>query len=611
MTELYPYFERELGFMRELAGEFAERYPHVASRLALERHGCDDPHVERLIEAFSLIAARIHHRLDADFPEVSQSLLNLVYPHFLRPVPSMSIAQFQPSAADRVRERIHLPRGIKVEIGEELCKFRSAYAVDLWPIRISEATVVDNADIPIWARAKGTSAGVLLRLASDVPLAELQGFDHLRIYLAGAGRLPFALFDLVCRDCSHVLLRDAAQPRAIPRRLAGPAIRAVGYGNEQNLLPSDTDGRHGLRLIQEYFCFPRKFLFFDLLGLSAIREIGVGFEADLFFAISEEVSRTPEFELARHTTTKDNFLLGCTPVVNLFSHTAEPIRVDHTVFEKLIIPDGTRGRAYEVFSIDAVESRDPSSWRREEYRPFYSFSHGDLGAPLFWHATRRRSSHGVGTEVFLSMVDPKLQPAEMLDQVIEVRTTCSNRDLPQRLDLKLTFGEIRLSDERVLGRLVHRPSESISPPIGDDITWRVISMLGFNYQSLASPTGDSGAGLREILSLYNFGGNPTLTKQIAAVRGVRSEPRRARLTMQQGKVRVPSFCHGTKIWLDIDADAFSTGGAYLFANVMEQFFSMFRSVNSFTELTVLSHSSATPPRAEWNWPPRTGQQEQL
>ena len=97
--ELLPYYERELTFVRQMAAEFAEKYPKVAGRMLLEANQCEDPHVERLIEAFALLAGRVHHKLDDEFPEITEALLDVLYPHYLRPVPPQAVMQFQPDPA--------------------------------------------------------------------------------------------------------------------------------------------------------------------------------------------------------------------------------------------------------------------------------------------------------------------------------------------------------------------------------------------------------------------------------------------------------------------------------------------------------------------------------
>lgn len=609
MRDLQPYYERELAFMQDMAGEFALQYPEAAGRLNLERHRCDDPHVARLIEAFCLISARIHRRLDEDFPEITQSLLNLVYPHYLRPVPSMSVVQFQLRDSERQRnDRVAIPSGTQIELGEK-CLFRTTSPVHAWPITVVEASVVDATDIPIWARAPGLTAGVLMRLSASQPFSQLEDLQSLRLYLTGSNGVPHTLYELLLNNCSRVLIKDREQMRREPLRIAKHHIVPVGFASDEALLPYDGRSFVGLRLLHEYLALPEKFLFFDLQGLGLLRTAEIGRDIEIFFALDERTRRTPEFSAARLNVSRDNFLLGCTPVVNLFSHLAEQIRVDHTVYEHQIFPDGERAESFEVYSVDRVTGRDATNWQKKQYRPFFSFEHDGVkdGCNAFWHAVRRTSALGAGTEVFLSLVDPHFQPADAQDEILEVQLTCSNRDLPQHLDFNFSFEDLSLNDSRVEGRFLHRPTASQSPPVGRDLDWRVISMLGLNYLSLCGSPDDGASALRELLELYNFADSPIIHKQINSLRFSRGEPTRARVTMRRGMESVPVFCHGVGVDLELDADSFAGSSPYLFACVLEQFLAHYSSLNSFTKLTAHLTSSVPSRRTAWHWPAHSGE----
>lgn len=611
LRDLYSYYERELEFMRDLAGEFAHNYPHVAARLDLERHRCDDPHVERLIESFCLIAARIQHRLDADFPEVTQSLLNLVYPHYLRPIPAMSIMQFRLSPAEMSRaERLQIDAHTEIEIGDELCKFQTCYPVDLWPISVANATVLEAADLPHWSRASNPSAGILLQMVSNQPFAQLEELGSLRFYLAGAGHTPYTLYELIFDNCQGILLRDsdAHRPLALPRSV----LRPVGFSMEQGILPYEDRSFLGYRLLHEYCSFPNKFLFFDLGELHCVQEAQYGNQMEILILLDCRTRRTEELSSLRRTVTAENFLLGCTPLVNLFPHAAEQIKLDHTKPEYQVIPDNDRSRSLEIYSIDRVVSRETGTWRKQTYEPFCSFRHTETREErAFWHATRRPSRGKSGTEVFLSLVNLDLQPVQTEDEILEIRTTCTNRDLPRELAFTLAFGEVPFPDNRVETRFVHRPTHALYPPLERDLDWRVISLFGLNYLSLADPHSSdpqSGAnGLRELLTLYNFSEDPAVLARIRSITGVSSQPTRARITFQRGNERAPVFCHGLAIDMELSSDSASGFNPFLFVSVLERFFALFSPINSFTQLTARLTTTDPRGRATWQWPPRNGE----
>src|SRR5262249_47469291 len=143
--ELLPYYQRELTFIRQMASEFAEKYPKIADRLLLEPHRCEDPHVERLIESFALLCGRVHHKIDDEYPEITEALLDALYPHYLRPIPSMAIAQFQMDPAQSVATgQAPIPSGAALHTQPEdgqVCSFRTCYPVQLWPLRITGASL--------------------------------------------------------------------------------------------------------------------------------------------------------------------------------------------------------------------------------------------------------------------------------------------------------------------------------------------------------------------------------------------------------------------------------------------------------------------------------------
>jgi type VI secretion system protein ImpG len=570
LREIYPYYDRELSFMRDMAGEFARNYPHVAARLDLERHRCDDPHVERLIEAFCLIAARIHHRLDADSPEITQALLNLIYPHYLRPTPSMSIMQFRlaKSEADRA-DRVQISKDTEIEIGDDLCKFQTCYPVDLWPVEIKSGAVLDGPFLPEWSRRFNPSSGILIDLSSGQPFSGLKDFETLRFYLSGTGHVPFTLYELILKNCRQVLLRDPDTNQS-PITLSRDALRGVGFSTEESVLPYDRRSFLGFRLLHEYFCFPNKFLFFDVTGLRRVQEAKVGKRLQLLFVLDSDTRRTEEFTSLRTTVSADNFLLGCSPAVNLFSHTAEQIRLDRLQSEYQVIPDNDRAKSLEVYSVDRVSGRAQGQWGRREYQPFFSFGRGDPGGSTgaFWNSTRRASSKNAGTEVFLSIVDPKLQATEPIDDLIEVEVTCTNRDLPSELAFPLTFGMLGLSDNRVLSRFVHRPTRTLSPPVERDLDWRVISMLGLNYLSLTNAdepeTSSTPEALHALLALYNFSDDPAIAKRIHSLTSVNSYPIRARIAFRRGAESIPVFCHGTAVEIEVAAESLGGAGSFLF-----------------------------------------------
>src|SRR5262245_10600263 len=450
--ELLGYYERELTFLRQLGAEFAEKYPKIASRLLLEPERCEDPHVERMIEAVAFLTGRVHRKIDDEFPELTESLLNVLYPNFLSPIPSASIVQF---LTDPERSNVQtgqtVPRGAKMyanPVDGSSCRFRTCYPVTVWPIEVAGVRF----ELPQpGSTLTGATRSVLrieLRTFGSMPFSQLREktadqqelpLDRLRFYLAGESKVVHALYEAVFNNLVRAEVRAAGASSGII--LPRGAVRPVGFERDEGLLPYSDRSFLGYRLLQEYFAFPEKFLFFDVARLDRAMSSQNGDRIELLFALNRE------FPLERSVTAQ-TFRLHCAPIVNLFEQVAEPIHLSHLQSEYRVIPDVGHPSALEVYSIDSVTSSRPDQEAPTSYEPFYSLRHaGDReAAPAFWHASRRPSERREddGTEVYLTFVDLGFNPSAPPAETITVHTTCSNRDLPGRLPFGNPEGDFHL-----------------------------------------------------------------------------------------------------------------------------------------------------------------------
>ncbi|MBO0912497.1 MAG: type VI secretion system baseplate subunit TssF, partial [Acidobacteria bacterium] len=416
--ELLPYYERELLFVRRMAQEFAEQYPQRASALKLTHAGCDDPHVERILEAFALIAGRIQRKIDDEFPEITQALLDVLYPHLLRPVPSMAIAQFEVDREQAKSPTGHLvPRGsitYTEPAGGIECRFRTAYPVRLFPVGVRSAGFSRAANLA--GGISGPGAPYALRIELETwgmtKFSSLELRD-LRFHLGGDRQAAYWIYESLFTNVRQVLVRyEEKGGRYHSQPLPPDSIREVGFGRDEAVLPYAATSFQGYRLLQEYFCFPQKFLFFDLTGLETVPRPQSD-RLEIVILLSE-FEREERPQLLESAVGVDTFQLGCTPVVNLFEQCSEPIRVSHTRPEYPVIPDVHAPLAMEVYSINRVVSVTPYAEEPKEYYPFYSLRHDDMDGEgqAFWYATRRASerSGDAGTDVYLSLVDPNFKP---------------------------------------------------------------------------------------------------------------------------------------------------------------------------------------------------------
>jgi type VI secretion system protein ImpG len=611
--ELLGYYERELTFLRQLGAEFAQKYPKIAGRLLLEPDRCEDPHVERLIEATAFLASRVHLKINDEFPELTESLLNVLYPNFLAPVPSVSIVQFVMDAEHANLSMGHsIPRGATVRsdpVDGQPCRFRTCYPVNLWPLEVSEARFEIPPPGSVVPEGTRTMLRIGLRTLGGIPFSELRQqageekarpLDRIRFYLQGEGKVVFGLYELLLNDLIRVELRGADKSGPPPFPLPPGGVRPVGFEADEGLLPYSERSFPGYRLLQEYFAFPEKFLFVDFTGLERAVEGGYPPAVDLLVYLRREF---PD----EKSVSAQSFRLHCTPIVNLFSHIAEPIRVTHLQSEYRVIPDVGRPMAMEVYSLDEVSSTRPDAEKPTIYEPFYSIRHAQPGGETetFWHSSRRPSGRrdDEGTEIYLTLVNLGFRPEVPDVETVTARVTCSNRDLPGRLPFGTGGGaDFELEGAGVFTaiRCLRKPTSSLRPPLRRGTQWRLISHLSLNYLSLVESEGGDPIALQEILKLYDFSDSSATRNQIAGLTGVS-----ARRVMRPVGSAASGFVRGLEVSVELDEAQFIGSGVFLFASVLERFLALYSSINSFTQLVASTRQREGVLK---RWAPRAGEQ---
>jgi type VI secretion system protein ImpG len=324
--ELLEYYERELTYLRQMGAEFSEKYPKVASRLLLDPNRCEDPHVERLIESFAYLAARVHLKIDDEFPEITEALLSVLYPHYIRPIPSSTIVQFHLDPEQgKLSTGLPIPRDSMLysqPVDGYPCKFKTCFDTTLWPLKIAAAQWVTPDRLRPAVKSQDAVAALRLELECfpDVSFDKLE-LSSLRFYLNGESSLIHSLYELLCNNCSQILLRDRVpNTRKHAITLPGTELQPAGFADSEALLPYPRRSFSGYRLLQEYFHFPEKFFFIDLKGLENLRTSGFGPRVEVVFLISrfERSERQQTLEL---NVSEETLRLGCSPAVNLFPHT--------------------------------------------------------------------------------------------------------------------------------------------------------------------------------------------------------------------------------------------------------------------------------------------------
>lgn len=592
MSELlYKYYERELLFIRQMAQEFARTYPATANRLLLEPNRSADPHVERLIEAFALLSGRIHHKLDDEFPELTDALLSVLYPHYLAPIPSMAILQFQLDAG-----RAQLPDGFLIDRHSRLqtgpvrdlpCRFRTCYPVTLWPITVAEARLRPP-PFPAYLQPPPRTAAVLtlrLECQAGMSFAGLS-LNRLRFYLSGDNQLIPLLYELLFNHTQQLEYRplDGADKRAPVVLEPGSCLFPVGFESDEGLLPYPNQSFLGYRLLTEFFAFPNKFWFADLGGFTEVRRARFGRQLEVVFYLDHTSTNLEQ------TVEAATFRLGCTPIINLFEQTAEPINLTQARYEYRVVPDVTQPLGMEVYSIDAITSADPTPSTRREYQPFYSFRHGQSRETqrAFWYASRRPSllENDPATEVYLNLVDLDFDPALPAESVLVVRTTCTNRNLPAIFQRKAEDLYFELTTAAPLAGIacLRTPTLPLRPPLRRGAYWRLIAHLNLNHLSL-SDAEEGREALKEILSLYDF--SETGSQLAAVSRHIREGITAVSSRRVVGRIKgatASGFCRGVEVSIEFDEQKYVGVGVYLFACVLERFLGLYASINSFTQL---------------------------
>ena len=605
--DLIDYYESELSWLRQMGAEFAEKYPKVASRLSLSgANVCEDPHVERLLEAFSFLTARVHLKLDDDFPEITESLLNVLYPHYLRPMPSMTVAEF---GVDPMQAK--LTASLKIARNSLLlsrpvdgvpCKFRTCYETNVAPVRVSQAKwrAPELLKPALKAPDAVAACSVELTCFPDVLFKTLK-LNSLRFYLNGESTLIHTLYELLLNNTLRIVLRNPDDIKSRMIELPATALRPVGFDKEDALVPFPRRSFTGYRLLQEYFAFPQKFFFLDLTGLNVLSNDLFTNKAEVVFLISpfERSDRQQSLEL---NVADRTFKLACSPVINLFEQSAVPVLLEQTKFEHPVIPDARRRNALEIFSIDDVMTASPDRRDVIHYEPFYGSHHGrQVKSQTFWHANRRASTRAndEGTEMFISLVDSTYRSARAGTDALTVRCTCTNRDLPSRLPWGNENGDFELEAGGGIKRIVslQKPTSSLRPPLRRGLQWRLISHLSLNYLSLV----EEGRGaLQDILRLYNFTDETSVERQISGISAIQSKRHFARVVSEHGI----SFARGIRVEMEFDEENFVGSGVYLFASILEQFLGLYASLNSFSQLVIRTKQRKEVVR---EWRPRAGQ----
>jgi type VI secretion system protein ImpG len=619
------YYERELRYLREMGAEFAQQFPKIAGRLGLTGLECADPHVERLIEAFGFMAARVQLKLDAEFPRFTQQLMELVYPHYLAPTPSMAVVQFVPNPREgSLHDGFVLPRDTVLRArrgpGElTACEYRTKHKVTLWPLEIEHVEYTSvlhelaQLRVPLPSPAKALLR-IGLKTTAGLRFDQL-GLDALPLFLRGHDEIAFCLYEQLITSALAVVVRPGG--RAEPSCAwagAGPGLRALGFAEDEALLPYCPRSFHGYRLLHEYFAFPSRYAFVELTGLAE----GVRRCASDRLEILVPLSRhDPALESSVDAA---HLVAFAAPAINLFPHACDRVQLSERSHEVHLVGDRTRPTDLEVHTITRVAAYAARAEVEREFLPLNS-ARDRLNPglrPSYYTVQRRpralssqrrrlgaRTSYA-GSELFLTLVDGEHGSHAAELRQLGVTALCTNRDLPLLLALGGGGSDFVLQTGAPVDavRCVAGPSAPRSVQLDGDVAWRLISHLSLNYLSICEPgERKDSEPLREMLALYAELGDPALRRQVEGLSSVAAQA----VTRPLPGPGALAFGRGIEITLECDERAFAGSGAFAFASVLARFFAKYASINSFTE-TVLR----TRERGEvFRWPTTVGLRQTL
>jgi type VI secretion system protein ImpG len=596
MDDLLPFYERELGFLRRYSREFSERYPKIAGDLLMAGEVCEDPHIERMIQSFALMSARVSKRIEDDYPEFTEALLEVLYPHYLRPFPSCSIARFDYSATVGQLTGVQtIPRGTELatrSVKGVACKFKTAYDVLVAPVKIDNVKFDAIFEPPesIILPTGGSSKMSIEFSAVSEQLLLGKSIGNLRVFVDGEPSFCAALLDaMFLRTVAAYVEVDGARRWA---RLSKSPVAPVGFAEQDSLIDFPERSHPAYRLLTEYFAFSEKFNFFDIDVTSVVQKLGRDSKSITLHLVFSGLRADSNASRMLGNLNKNNLLLGCSPVINLFKQHGDPIRITHASAQYPVVANSRNAYAYEVYSVDSVllVKQTPQGESVTEVKPFYSLKHGSVSEKngRYW-SLRRDELIGIkspGYETEITIVDVDFNPAKPETDTLSIDLTCTNRDIPAMLSYGLSGGDLFLEGGALVKQInfLRKPSVTYRFERGRGAHWRLISHLSLNHLSL----GQKGIeAFQETLRLYDLPRSVINEKMLSGIVAIDHQSTSKWLT---GK---PFAClaRGIEITLTIDEDNFVGSGLHVFANILDSFFALYVHINSFTQVCLKSKKS--------------------
>jgi type VI secretion system protein ImpG len=652
--EFLELYNRELALLYENAGDFAEEYPGIAERLGGLTRERADPMMIGLLEGAAMLAARVQLKLKHEFPEFTSNLIDQLLPNYLAPVPSMMLAQINPTFGDPdLREGRTVPRGAYLDaVYREKernisCCYTLCDDITYWPFELAKADYY-SALGPLQAlRVEVNSeavAGLRLNLKlrsapriEDEPSEEEARkdpanlfsrctIDELKVHLVGPEAEAVMLYEQLFSSLNGIHLRyldSFGDPKVLNVPLN--CIQQIGFDENDTLFPYDTRVFSGFRLIQEFFMFPRKFLGFKLAGLSKLLTDVDSTNIDVIFTFTQSNTRlTAAIKISM-------FSLFSAPAINLFINNSDRIQIKSNQYEYHVIPDRSQYLNFEPHRIVDVFLHYPGHAEKKRIMPLYRAQvDADNVRDILNYSIRRLQrkrtsderrfgtrSEYVGTDMFISLTalhqdEEKLAGEGHGELELSVRAMCSNRHLTEHLPVGQGGADFRFRENTALEvvaaiaplrpreALIVQKHDSAAPDGMGPTAWRLVNILSLNHLGL---TQADGSALREILSMFADGADSTTERRIKGVRSIKSRPVIRRLQQRIGV----GAARGIEVTVTLEEKAFEGSGVFLLGAVLDRFFAQYAAINHFTTTVIQTQERGVIVR----WPARSGSRREL
>lgn len=596
---LVSYYQEEMQYLRNSGAEFAKNYPKIARRLELDANESPDPHVERLLESFAFLTARLSKTIDDRFPKTAHALLSILYPHLINPLPSVTIANLQVDSSQVPPDKGSvLPRDTKL-LAKSLegvqCGFKTVYNTELRPILVKSAEL--NAK-EYFKFPKSVNASHCLSItisSKDIDFSKTD-LDHLTFYLPESATSANAIYEaLICENDGEIYLTTNNNITCI----GGITISPMGFDRNELTLPMPEHSLHHYLLIQEYFHCIEKFFFIRFENLKqAIASLNAADKLQIVVPV-----KNPE-KLLKSGVSAASFALNCVPVVNLFERVSDPLRIDHRHLKYRLIPDVRRERTTEIYSIREISGIEEGVQRNIDFLPYYNLENESTGNTGYWISQRQPAKlRGLpGSDIYLSFIDKSFNPIKSKDIVVTAKLLCTNRYLASQLTVGAT---LHPEDKAPVLKitLLQKPKQPVYSPEDGESLWMIISKLSGNYLSLLDKEKNLKV-TRELLRVFASRHpeiNPGVLQDLTGISV-------SNITRRFGSDAWRGFVQGLRINLEIKKDSAQSSNNLILSKILHHYFSAIVHWNSFIETQVIEPTSQIP----WIlWQPTAGQQIQL